>query len=133
MAIPPTATAFPQALSPRDAVDFYVIVSQGPDDQATPPVLQMGEGIREYSLALSPEAVAAGLEIMSGADADGQIRTDKLTGNEIKLWLRVATAMQGSSIFNGVGTTFEIKALIKTTALPSRTKERTFLVRVARQ
>lgn len=133
MAIPPTARAFAQALDPRDELDFYAFVSQGAPDQKPAPILLLGEGVASYSLALTAEAVAVGLRIMSGVNAAGEDRTDRLIGNELSIWFDVAPDMRGSRLFDGSGVTVGVKVNFRTTANPSRNKNRTFLLRIANQ
>lgn len=128
MANPATAKAFAQALDPSDVIDFYVVLSQGQPDAAVPTVLLLGEGVENYSLTLTPEAVAVGLRIVERAGYE-----DKLDGNVLTLWLEVDPAMQTSPVFNGTGVTVPIEILIETTATPPRTKQRSFLVRISNQ
>lgn len=128
MALPATAQAFAQALDPSDVVDFYVVVSQGAPDAPTPTVLLLGEAIADYSLALTTEAAAVGLRIVDRAGYG-----NRLTGNVLKLWLEVEASMRGSAIFNGAGVTVAIELLIETSSNPPRTKQRSFLVRIANQ
>lgn len=126
MANPATARAFAQALDPEDEADFYVFVNQGAPDATPAPVLLPGEWIASYSLTLSAEAAAVGLEIV----ADGA-RAPQLVGNRLEIWLTVADEMRGNAAFAGAGITVGISLTIVTTADPARTKERTFLVRIA--
>ena len=124
---PLTATPFEQAVDPRDELDFYIYVSQGEPDANPATILLTGEGIASYELALLPEAIAAGLQIMTGAYANA------LTDNELKVWLTVDPIMRGSSIFDGTGVVVGIELTIVTTSTPPRVKQRTFLVRIANQ
>jgi hypothetical protein len=128
MAIPVTAKAFDQPLDPSDVVDFYVVISQGAPDATQPTVLLLGEGVADYSLALSPEATAVGLRIVERAGYE-----NRLAGNLLTLWLEVDPDLRSSPLFNGSGVIVPIEMLIETTATPPRTKQRSFLVRIANQ
>lgn len=128
MANPPTAKAFDQALDPQDRVDFYVILSQGAPDAPVAPLLLIGEAVARYQLALTPEAAAVGLRIVEAPGFQ-----NKLDGNVLSLNLEVDQQMQGSPLFDGAGVTVAIELLIVTTARPPRTKQRSFLVKVANQ
>jgi hypothetical protein len=128
MAIPPSAKAFDQALDPSDVVDFYVLVSQGKPEADSPTVLLIGEAIASYQLALSAEASAVGLRIV---EREGY--ANRLSGNVLTLYLEVDVSMRGSAIFDGSGVIVAIEMLIVTTSAPPRTKQRSFLVRIANQ
>lgn len=128
MTIPATATAFEQPLAPKDVVDYYVVVTQGKADAKPPTVLLLGEAIADYELTLSVEAIAAGLQIV---EAEGY--ENHLTGNVLTLWLRLDPTMVGAPMFAGAGVIVAIEMLIKTTSDPTRTKARSFLVRITNQ
>lgn len=128
MAVPLSAKAFDQAVDPADVVDFFVVVSQGAADAKPPTILLLGEAIARYSLKLTPEAAAVGLRIV---DAVGY--ENRLSGNVLQLWLEVDEAVQASPLFDGAGITVAIELLIVTTAVPPRTKQRSFLVRIVNQ
>jgi hypothetical protein len=128
MAIPATARAFDQALDPSDVIDFYVVISQGAPEAAPPTVLLLGEAVADYALALSPEAAAVGLRIVERAGYE-----NRLSGNLLTLWLEVDPDLRSSPLFNGTGVIVAIEMLIETTATPPRTKQRSFLVRIANQ
>lgn len=128
MANPPTAKAFDQPVDPSDIVDFFVIVSQTAPDARVPGVLLLGEGVARYALALTAEAAALGLKISQATGYE-----NRLSGNVLQLWLEVETAMQSSPLFDGAGVTVAIELLIVTTSTPPRTKQRSFLVRIANQ
>ena len=135
MANPPTARPFAQALGPFDEVEFYVYLYQGDptDPQKPAPLLLMGEGVESYALALTPEAVAVGLEIVtvdSSARPGSKAVPPMLDGNRIVLWFRIADDMQALSGF-ATGVTVGVEVHLVTT--DGRTKKRTFLVRIADQ
>lgn len=125
---PVTAKAFDQALDPSDVVDFAIILSQSAPDAPVAGMLLLGEGVARYALSLTPEATALGLRIV---DRPGY--ENRLDGNVLQLWLEIDAAMQGSPLFNGAGVVVAIELLITTTATPPRTKQRSFLVRIANQ
>jgi hypothetical protein len=104
------------------------VLVQGKPDAAPRPLLLTGEGVASYALALTPEAVAAGLTLHDSAPYP-----ITLTGNQLKLWLEVAPDMRGSPIFDGAGVIVGIELTITTTATPPRRKQRTALVRISNQ
>ena len=123
MALPPTAKAFTQAIDPSDIDFFDTDIGQGEDDLLLP-----GEGIAAFTTAVTAEAAAAGLRIMT---EDGRAPT--LTGLTLRLWLAVDPAQFGAAAFSGTGIDFGIELTIKTTSALYRTKQKTLVVKVAQQ
>lgn len=121
MPIPTTAPIFPESMDPTDVVDFYISVTEGNDGQS---ILMPNEGIASYTLGLSPEAALAGLQLLT--DARKPVRE----GKNISLWLSVDPAKRALPVFDGTGLLLGIELTIVTDAIPSRTKQRTFGVRV---
>lgn len=128
MPVPVTAKAFEQALDPSDIVDFYVFISQGSPDASPPTVLLKGEAVAAYSLALSPEAAAVGLRIVERGSYK-----NSFSGNLLTVYFEVDDDLKGSPLFSGIGITVAVEMTIVTTSIPPRTKQRSFLVRIANQ
>jgi len=94
MPLPPLAPIIPRRMDPRDTLDIYLVLLRG-DTLAD--ILQPGEDLTWFSVALTPEAEAAGL-IICGEEAAPRyanlVFAIKLTGDP---------AMRGSPIFNAPG------------------------------
>ena len=129
MAIPPNARTIRQPMDPADVVDFAVGITQGAADADPPPVLLDGEEVASFSLTLTAEAVAVGLEIRR----DGAYPAPLVVDRVVTFWLGVAPAMQGLTVFSGAGATLGIELTITTTSVPPRIKQRTITVTVANQ
>jgi hypothetical protein len=129
VAIPPNAEAIPQTFGPVDILDFSVIITRGDGSAKPPPFLLTDEAVASFTLALSAEAVAAGLFVKQGVGYPAPTFAD-LT---CTFWLAVAPEMQGAVMFQGTGATFGIELTVVTTAQPPRTKQRTLTVKVAKQ
>jgi len=125
MALPPNAKAMTRPMDPADIVDFQVVLSQGSDDNS---FLTPTESVQTYAVALTAEAVAAGLQIVT---TGGYATT--LVGNTITFWLSVSSGQQSSANFAGSGLTLGIELTITTNSVPARTKQRTVTVNVAQQ
>jgi len=129
MAIPPNALSIKQPMDPADVLDFAIVLTQGPPDAATPPFLLDGESVASFTLALTPEAIAAGLQIKTGDGYPAPV----LAGLDVFFWLAVDPAMQGLPIFAGAGVPLAIELTATTDATPPRVKQRTLTVTVANQ
>lgn len=121
MAIPPTASSFPDAMDPTDYLDFQVDLGET--------LLQAGELIESYSLTLLPESVAAGLTISSETGRQDQL----VGGTSIHFWLYVDAGMRSDPIFSGSGSTLGIEVTVVTNSIPFRRLERTVTITVAQQ
>lgn len=122
MAIPALAQIFEASMDPADEVDWVLDFSD---------LLEPGEQVLVYTLELMAEAIALGLEIMTGGDRDHQlIESD----TALLFWLRVADGYKLNVAFDGQGgTTLPIVVTIITNSVPARTRQRTALVRVVQQ
>lgn len=115
------ASAFEGELDPADEVDY--MADFGGDSR---PVLEEGEDIASFNIALTAEAAAYGLQIMTGSGRDPVIDG---SGQKLIFWLCVDVAEQSNPDFTeGVGLGIEIT--IVTTSVPARTRQRTFFVTV---
>lgn len=126
MAIPTTAKALSQPLDPAD-IDYYgLIVTQAGTDTDPFPILNAGETITSYTLALPAEAVAAGLIIRADAG-----REMTLVGNALMFWLSIDPSLASSSIFDGAGVTLPLELTVNTSGL--RRKQKTSTITVKQQ
>lgn len=125
MPIPPDAEAFAQALDPSEQLDYGIDLERAADGST---LLQPGENVASYTLALSAEAIAAGLTIMEG---DG--RDHAMNGDTISMWFKIDDEMQSLPAFNGAGLSLAGELTLVTTSTPARTRQRTWVVRVANQ
>lgn len=119
MATPPTTTIWADPMDPKDEVDYVLDFST---------ILQDDEIVESYTIELSPEAIDAGLLIMSGTGRDHTLTEDN---RSVRIWLEVDDAEQSSALFDGDGATLPMVGTIVTNSVPSRTRQRTFAVKVA--
>lgn len=117
------ATEWEQELDPAEELDFVMDFASSPPIGS--PVLGVGEGIASFALAVTPEAAALGLEIMTGLGRDA---TE--AGGQITLWLTVNVGFQANAAYDGAGTKLGIVCTIMTDSIPARKRERTYSVRV---
>ena len=129
MANPPNAQAIRQPMDPSDVLDFRGTLTQDEASASPPPFLLTGESVASFTLALTPEAIAAGLQIKTGDGYPPPV----LAGLDLVFWLAVDPAMQGSPIFAGAGVPLAIELTATTDATPPRVKQRTLTVTVANQ
>lgn len=123
MAIPSTAVECEGPLDPHEELDFVFPCGA---------LLELAdsEEVASYTLTLLPEAVALGLEIMTGSGRDHAL----LAGNtDIEFWLTVDPLFQEDAAFDGAGAQLPLEVEIVTNATPARTRQRTALVRVVQQ
>lgn len=113
MAIPTTTTVWPESMDPYDIVDYTVDVTN---------LLESGEGVAGYTLALPAESVLLGLSL--GADE----YTSTISNNVIRMWL--STTKPNDAAFDGTGAILPIELTVTTTANPPRKKQRTLAVKV---
>lgn len=125
MPVPSTALDL-GTIEPVDLLDFYVGISQG---QAEGDILQPGEDVASYTLALPLEASAAGLTIVEKEVEKGKYAT-RLADRTLAFWLNINPAQQKSTAFDGQGATLPIELTITTTNTPPRIKQRTLKIRV---
>lgn len=124
MSTPPNATSWPEAMDPSALKEWIMDLS---------PWLETGETIESYEVTLSPEAIAAGLLIHTGAsDASRQhklIEGDRM----VELWFYIEAPDRANPAFDGSGTAYPMTIFFTTNSVPSRDDERTFLLKVAQQ
>lgn len=122
MAIPPNAKKLTEPLDPYDLDKYGVTLKQ---DGV---FLDVGESFTEFDLALSTEAITAGI-ILKTDQGYGTL----LSGLELTFWLEVDPAMQGSVLFDGDGKEFAAQFSGKTNAPLPRRKQKTITFKVANQ
>lgn len=125
MPIPSTALDL-GTIEPVDLLDFYIAISQG---SAEGDILQPGESVVSYTLALPLEASAAGLTIVEKETENGKYAT-RLADRTLAFWLNVNPTQQKSPTFDGQGVTLPIELTITTSNTPPRIKQRTLKIRV---
>lgn len=123
MANPPNAIIFTQPMDPKDVVEYTLTIPQGSGQP-----LETGETIASYTLALTAEAAAAGLTIVTTGGY-----TTTLVGQVLTFWLSVSVGQQAAAVFSVDGMACGIEFTFNTNSSPARTKQRTLVVKVAQQ
>lgn len=116
MTIPATAALFDQAIDPDDTVDFTFAITAG---DASSNLLQTGESVASYTLALTPESVAAGLQLMTGGGY-GPCYSNYL----FTFWVSVDPSKRQQAIFSA-GATLGVELTVVTDNTPPRVRNRT--------
>lgn len=122
---PLTAKVFDQPMDPADLIDFETTLSQGDDPED---LLQLDENVTSFTLAVTAEAAAAGLQLQETAG-----RAPSLDGTVLRFWLAIDPADQAADLFSGAGVNLAIELTINTDASPLRRRQRTMIVQVAQQ
>ncbi|MBO9377928.1 hypothetical protein GG804_14230 [Sphingomonas histidinilytica] len=127
MATPSTATPWPETMDPVEEMEwiapFWLL-------------LEEYEQVESYELELSPEAIEAGVIIMTGDGRDHHLitgRPDMRDNTAVMLWLKVTEAMQQDPMFDGGGTAFPVRGRIRTNSVPSRKRKKTYLIRIVQK
>ena len=123
MALPPNAKAVTQPMDPSDIEVFELEIDQGVDKTLMP-----GESVAGFLFAVTAEAAAAGLRIMT---EDGRAPT--LNGLVLRFWLDIDPSLLGAAAFFGAGIDLGLELTLKTDAAPFRQKQKTIVVKVAQQ
>lgn len=121
MAVSALAQPFASAMDPSDEVDWVLDFSA---------MLEDGELVLTYDLALTAEAIALGLEIMEGGGRDHALINDDTA---LLFWLKVDDAFKTNVAFDGAGTRLALEVTIVTNSDPARTRQRTATVLVVHQ
>lgn len=127
MATPPTAILWPDTMDPAEELDWIADLSS---------MLEAGETAESYEVELSPEAIDAGLLIMTGTGHDHRLITGDPNwpdNSAILLWLKVDPASQADPLFSGGGTGFPIEVTFLTNSVPSRKRQRTYVIRIVQK
>ncbi len=125
MANPPNAETITRPMDPADIEHFTITITSASDGTG---LLNDGEDVADYTLALTAEAIAAGLIIKEG---DGY--ETELNGRSIGFWLEVDAEKQADAAFTGAGLALGLEVTVTTTATPPRVKQKTVVVQVAQQ
>lgn len=94
MALPALAPTFVRRMDPRDKMDIYPVLTRG---EKVSDILQPDEEVTSFTIGLTAEAAAAGLQLGTG---DKPPRYADLV---FYAQLSVAPSMQGAAIFAGAG------------------------------
>ena len=112
MPIPSDAITFTRVMDPSDLVDFDLTLSQGNGEKD---LLQVGEFVGSWQLALRTEAMVAGVILKNDSTY-----YPALNGLALKVWLEVTEAQRGSTIFDAPGFQAGMELTITTTSSPPR-------------
>ncbi|MBD8547899.1 hypothetical protein [Sphingomonas sp. CFBP 8760] len=91
MPLPLLAPIVRRRMDPRDTLDVYIFLLQG---ETLADILQTGEIVTRFSVALDPTAIAAGMIISGEEDAP------RYADRVFFVQLKVDPAMRSSAIFN---------------------------------
>lgn len=116
MAIPPTAKRLGKLLDPSDIKPIMIDFS---------PAIPVGAGIDTYTMTISAEGVALGMEIMSGGGRDPSLENDDTA---IKLWPAIDEDEAQNPAFDGAGVAIALEVTIIMTTIPAQTDQQTFLI-----
>jgi hypothetical protein len=128
MPLPQNAVIVPQPFDPSDLDKITVTISKAGVHTAQFPILEAGEDIAEYDLALTAEAIAIGLRIK-----DEPPYYTALSGQFLNFNLELDESMRGLATFNKGGVTVGIELTILTNAQAPRRKQRTIGIKVQQQ
>ena len=120
MALPNLAPTFARRMDPRDKMDIYPVLTRG--DTARD-ILQPGEEVTSFSMGLTAEAAAAGLQLGTGAKAP------RYADLVFYAQVSVVPSMQGAAIFSGAGLTLGVEITFATN-IDEREKQYTVGVKV---
>lgn len=111
-------------LDPSDKADFYADFAGGND-----PVLEPGEKIAEYDIAVTAKAAQFGLTFdEAGPYAHQKVNDD----TAVKMWLSIDEEYRASADFCA-GIDLGVEVTITTDSVPPRVWQRTWLVTVINQ
>ena len=112
-------------MDPADVVDYELGLGPDGGDDA---LLEEGEQVADWTLTLSAEAVALGLEVGTGDYAPSQP-----TPTSFRFWFSVDALLQDDAAFDGAGASLAMELTIETDSTPARTRQRTLVLQVAQQ
>ena len=123
MPVPSDAFKFGAAMDPAEILDYRINLR----DAATK-LLEDTENIASYTLTLYPDAVLAGLNIMSGSGRD------PVMGNDyINVWFDFDVGSQTDPMYDGSGVSLAMELTVITNSVPSRKRQRTIVLGVKQQ
>lgn len=122
MPLPTNAFKFTDPMDPYDQVDFLLTLDGAGG------LLETGETVASYTLALRAEAAALGLTIGTAAYAPTQP-----IATQIRFWLNVDVSFIANTAFDGAGAILGVEVSVTTNSNPARKRQRTVAVQVAQQ
>lgn len=128
MAVPPNAITFKDAdeniieHDPYDRVEYLLNLD------GTTGILETGEGVASYTVAVTAEAAALGLTIGTGDWAPSQP-----TATQIQFWIEVDSGFQSNAAYDDAGVDLGVEVSVTTNSTPARRRQRTCAIRVAQQ
>lgn len=133
MPIPRNAITVEQPFDPRDVLEVKVGIAQGAEDASPAPILLLGESVATLGVAVTTEAAAAGLKVVSGTFEGSTYPAPSIASNVVTFWVTVDEARRGDAMFDGDGVALGIELTFKTNNNPPRVKQRTVAIQVAQQ
>lgn len=127
MPLPTVVFKVPQSIDPSDIENITLRISKAGVDSERFPLLDAGENIAQYELALTAEAIAVGLRIKDEAPY-----FTNLSGLLLNFTIDVDPAKRSLPIFNK-GVTVGIELTVLTDAIAPRRKQRTIAIKVIQQ
>jgi hypothetical protein len=104
-------------MDPSDVVDYKIDLSA---------MLDTGDNVADYSVVVLPDALLLGLVLGNG------VRAPVLKSNILQLWFSIDPTYKSNPLFVG-GVTLPLELTVLSDAVPSRTRQRTFAVRVVQR
>jgi hypothetical protein len=112
--VPEDAFLFADPIDPTDRLDWLTTLD-GPEG-----ILETGETIASYTLTVTAEAAALGLEIGTATYAP-----TNPTNVSIKFWLECNSSFQNNAAFNADGLALGVELTVITSSTPPRRRQRT--------
>ncbi len=127
MPIPEKAVRIPQPLDPSDVENFTLTISKAGLHPAKFPILDAGEDVADYDLALQAEAIALGVRIKNEAP-----HFTYISGQLLNFTLYVVPEKRALAVFNK-GVEIGLELTVRTDADAWREKQRTVAIMVKQQ
>ena len=121
MAIPPNAVKLGEPgvqMDPASLLEWPIVFGG---------MLEDGELVDSYTLTMSAEAAALGLEIATGDHAP------TWSGTDLIVWFRINPLLQDDPAFDGAGSALAMTLWFRTDQTPYRERELTLYLEVAQQ
>ncbi|MCA8906128.1 MAG: hypothetical protein KDA43_15155 [Hyphomonas sp.] len=114
MAIAASPAQFAEVMDPQEVLEWTIPCA---------PILELGEQIDTFDVALYAEATALGLTVLGTGDG---YPDPALSNNnqDIVLWTKIDDAYQGNAAFDGAGTALPANVHIVTNAAYPRERNR---------
>jgi hypothetical protein len=117
MAIPADAKIWPDAMDPKDLIEYIIPLAGF--------LLEPGELVDTFDLDLLSASALAGLIIRQDAG-----RAPSYVNGGILLWLSVDPAEHGNAIFDGSGIQAGMELFFRTNSAPYRERQITAVVKI---